>query len=86
VASPDADSLIRELNKVISEASVYENVKLKRVGLLKNILNISSGRSAAEEYNLNLKIYEEYKTFNYDSAFLYVNKLLTLPSNAVARG
>jgi Domain of unknown function (DUF6377) len=78
IASPYTDSLTNELHKAISQTAVYEDIKLKRIEGLKNVLNKSSPAEPNEQYNFTFKIYEEYKTFNYDSAFLYVNNLLVL--------
>lgn len=78
LGTPYSDSLINELNKTISQSAVYENVKLKRIEALKDLLRESAVVETEAQYNINYKIFEEYKTFNYDSAFLYVERLLVL--------
>jgi tetratricopeptide (TPR) repeat protein len=77
-ASQRSDSLVNELNKAIAQSAEYETGKLNRIQALKDILNKSTSPEPVEQYNLALKIFEEYKSFNYDSAFLYVNKLAEL--------
>ncbi len=73
-----SDSLVNELNKTILQAPEYEAQKLKKIAVLKSGLSTVSSMSTATQYDLSYKIYEEYKTFSYDSAFLYVSKMQSL--------
>lgn len=74
-ASPNIDSLIRELDNAIKNAQIYDNIKLHEINKLKNLLYESSASDLNNQYNIYLKLYEEYKYYNYDSALFYANKL-----------
>jgi hypothetical protein len=69
------DSLLNQLNAEIARRSEYVTSKLHRIDSLKGVLHHSDKK---DQYNLSLQIYDEYKTFIYDSAFLYARKLQTL--------
>ncbi len=79
-AFSDNDSLLKELNKLIPEAAKYETQKLKRIDGLKLVAATTARADKIQQYNIYLQIFEEYKTFNYDSAFLFINKLTAVSS------
>lgn len=74
-ASPHTDSLIDELNQAIKDAEIYDNNKLKEISKLKSLVNESSKSDLSTRYDIHLKLYEEYKYYNYDSALTYAQKL-----------
>jgi hypothetical protein len=78
---PKKDSLIDELNSVIKNASVYDNNKLKEISILKNLSGEISKTDLNRQYDILLKLYEEYKYYNYDSALTYAEKLQQLTQN-----
>jgi hypothetical protein len=64
------DSLLNELNATLERKEEFIQARLKRIQDYKaRIANTS------ERFYLYNKIYEEYKTFIYDSAFIYARKL-----------
>src|SRR6187549_1587553 len=65
-----SDSLLSELQKTIDHKEEYVQAKLKRIDNYKAQIAQSPDR-----FRIYFKIYEEYKTLNYDSAFTYVRKL-----------
>ena len=77
VASTHTDSLSDHLNQTIKEAQAYDNNKLREIGKLKSLLDnsIRNELRARYQYNIHLKLYEEYKYYNYDSALTYAEKL-----------
>jgi hypothetical protein len=74
-ASPLDDSLQIELNHLIQQAPDYDKDKLHTISNLKSLLNRNDITDLNEQYNIYLKLYEEYKYYNYDSALFYAGKL-----------
>lgn len=71
-AASKTDSLLRELNETIAKRDVLQKEKLDRIGRLTMLSTQVNGEALFTVY---LKIYEEYKSFIYDSAFSYARKL-----------
>jgi len=69
------DSLLTRLNNVIDKKKDYDAQKLKRIEKLQQELNNAADRDLNSKYNTYLALYEEYKSFNYDKAFYYAQKL-----------
>lgn len=65
------DSLLRELNRTIQASPSYDAEKNKTIGILRQKFY----RQDPSNFDYCLKLYEEYKVFNYDSAFSYAKKL-----------
>ncbi|RAV99164.1 DUF6377 domain-containing protein [Pseudochryseolinea flava] len=76
----NADSLLRELDKTIAQREQIHQAKLARIEKLRSNVKSLKGEGLFEQY---VSIYEEYKSFLYDSAFSYAQKLHVL---AVASG
>jgi hypothetical protein len=77
-ALPYTDSLINKLNNAIKQSDVYDQKKLKKISQLKSLLNENADDDINKQYNICLTLYEEYKYYNYDSAFNYTAKLRKL--------
>jgi hypothetical protein len=71
-ADSHTDKLLRELDDIIERRDSYVREKNIRIDRLKSVLKQAR---ASERYDLYLSLYEEYKTFIYDSAFTYGRKL-----------
>lgn len=69
------DSLLNELSHNIENKEVYSNRKEDRIKNLKQQLTVKEKLSLPEQFELYNKLYEEYKSFKYDSAFTYAQKL-----------
>jgi hypothetical protein len=75
VSMASNDSLIAALKTELSKKHVYDNAKQHRIQQLKQQQAKLSATDYAGQYDINLKLYEEYKSYQYDSAYVYVNKL-----------
>jgi hypothetical protein len=69
------DQLLNELNVAIEAAPKYDQEKLATIGTLKNPTNDRTGGALQAQFLVDLRLYEEYKVFNYDSAFSFAKKL-----------
>lgn len=74
LAQPDAQKSLEELNDVIAQRETFLTEKLARIEALKRSVRKAA---AAEKFELYDKIYDEYKSFIYDSAFRYARILET---------
>lgn len=73
-AFPLTDTLFKELEDILVKKEVYTQQKLERIEKLKNGLT-NSRNNSLQTYNQYLKIFEEYKTLNFDSALAYGGKI-----------
>jgi hypothetical protein len=69
------DSLLQQLDVEISKRDEYEAKKIKRIESLKVMAAVQHG---VPKFNLLLAIYDEYKTYKYDSAFVYARRMQQL--------
>jgi tetratricopeptide (TPR) repeat protein len=85
--SAEKDSLLTELKAVIAQKDGYENAKQARIKRLNSLRQKTSKTDHAGQYDLCLKLYDEYKSYQYDSAYVYVNKLkdLSVSMNDMSR-
>ena len=75
LSQSNLDSLLRELNKAISNKEAQVQQKLNRIEVLKNQLHAIPEITTEEQFDLYNKLFHEYKVFIYDSAFKYARKL-----------
>lgn len=73
-AFPITDTLFNELERVLSKKEVYTQQKLERIERLKSNIK-KSDDNPLRTYNQYLRIFEEYKTLNFDSALTYAGKI-----------
>jgi hypothetical protein len=76
MAQSTTDSLIGVLNKVLANKQFYVNKKEQEIARLKE--QLARTQTAAEKYAINQSLYEQYKSFSYDSAYSYAKKLQEL--------
>lgn len=69
------DSLLTRLNSVLDKKKEYDAGKLNRIEKLKKDLLNAENPSLNLKYDTYLKLYNEYKSFNYNEAFNYAQKL-----------
>ena len=69
------DSLLLKLNNVLDKKKDFDAAKIARIDKLQQDLNNAVNPDLNFRYNVYLKLYEEYKSFNYDEAFHYSQKL-----------
>ena len=73
-----SDSLINVLKQEIHKAHVYDQQKERRVSALKLMLNNKENPLFLNQYRQYKEIFEEYKAYKFDSAFVYASKMISL--------
>jgi hypothetical protein len=71
------DSLLTELNQTLARKDEYDAQRWNRIQKLSAEFASHQGSNDAK-FVLGLRIYDEYKTFKYDSAFVYSQKITRL--------
>jgi hypothetical protein len=69
------DSLLNELNNAIKTARIYDARKLENIKKIKASFEAFQKNDPASQYQFCQQIYEEYKIFNFDSAYVYAGKM-----------
>ncbi len=72
-AQPVTDSLLNELNKVLANKDAYVSKKQDAIARLRS--QLAAAATENEKYGVYEALYEQYKSFNYDSAYTYSKKL-----------
>jgi len=72
-AQSATDSLLNKLNTVLANKEEYVKKKQADISQLNQLL--SRARTLKEKYVLSDSLYEQYKSFSYDSAYSYAKKL-----------
>jgi hypothetical protein len=75
LGSATNDSLLSKLNTLLDKKSNFDAEKLKRIEALRQVLNGRNSNDLNLQYNTYLALYNEYKTFNYNKAFSYTQKI-----------
>lgn len=75
VEARQQDSLISALNITLANKDVYVRTKLIRIDQYRNQLAALRPGDDLKRFSLLDKLSDEYKTFVYDSAFIYIHKL-----------
>jgi hypothetical protein len=71
----DLNQMLVELDSKIEMKEFYTEEKLNTIQKLKTRLEVySSDKNYAKEYETCLKLFNEYRSFIYDSAFYYIEK------------
>jgi hypothetical protein len=81
-SSPKTDSLLNELKTELSRKKVYDDQKEARLKILKVKLAHIPKNNYAAQYDICGKLYEEYRVYQFDSAYVYTNKLLSISQAA----
>ncbi len=68
-------TLLARLNQAIEASPKYDSAKYKSIQQLKNALAATEKTDLTALFNSYLRLYEEYKVFNYDSGFTYARQL-----------
>ena len=72
-AQSTTDSLLTELNVVLANKQFYVNKKNDQINQLKR--KLVTAQTPKEKYTIYDSLYEQYKSFSYDSAYTYAKKL-----------
>lgn len=75
ISLAQADSLLTILNNTLQNKETYVQARLARINQYRHKLENLPHTSDAQHFELLDKLSDEYKTFVYDSAFVYINKL-----------
>lgn len=74
-AQTETDSLLQALNNAITSAEQYDQAKVKGIQQLRQLAERQPAGDLNARFMLYQQLYEEYKVFNYDSAYNYAGKL-----------
>jgi hypothetical protein len=77
-SSPKTDSLLTVLKTELARKNVYDDQKESHIRKLKTSLSNTSKSNYKAQYAICSKIYEEYKVYQFDSAYVYTQKLLNI--------
>jgi len=69
------DTLLYRLNDVLDNKKTFDQDKIKRIEGLEKNLGDANSANLNSRYAIYLSLYNEYKSFNYDEAFDYAQKL-----------
>ncbi|HZY35487.1 MAG TPA: DUF6377 domain-containing protein [Mucilaginibacter sp.] len=77
-SSGKTDSLLAVLKTELAKEKAYDNQKELRIVALKQQLATVQQNDYNTQYTLCSKLYEEYKVFQFDSAYVYTQKLINI--------
>jgi tetratricopeptide (TPR) repeat protein len=80
-SSTKVDSILVVLKIELSRKNIYDDKKDLRIKALKAKLDNTSKTNFNAQYDLCSKLYEEYKVYRFDSAYVYTQKLLGISKN-----
>lgn len=78
LAQGTPSATLRTLNEAIAQAPRYDAVKRQRIQALQTTLARTPAAALQERFAVCGQLYDEYKVFNYDSAYRYARTLQTL--------
>ena len=73
-----SDSLLQVLKSELGKSSLYDQAKEKRINQLHIQLSNTDTTNFQARFDLYSKIFEEYHSFKFDSAFVYVRRMIDL--------
>ncbi len=76
--SRQSDSLLAVLKGEINKEHLYDRQKQIKIEKLKKQLSGMNPADFAAQYSMNYRIFEEYHSFKYDSAFIYASNMIGL--------
>ena len=77
-SSGKTDSLLAVLKSELTKEKTYDSEKEARIIMLKQQLSAIPQTDYNAQYTLCSKLYEEYKVFQFDSAYVYTQKLINI--------
>ena len=75
-ANSRTDSLLNELKMELGRKKGYDDQKEKRIRRLKQQLSSAATTNYNARYDICRNLYEEYKVYQFDSAYVYTQKIL----------
>lgn len=76
-----SDNIFKVLKAELEKADRYDTNKEKRIAQLQQALRLTDSKDFDAQYTLYGQIFEEYRSFKFDSAFMYVRKMIALSEN-----
>lgn len=73
-----SDNLLGVLRSEISNEHLYDRKKEDQIQKLKNQLTDIRSATFTEKFELDSLIFEQYRSFKYDSAFIYASKMIAI--------
>jgi hypothetical protein len=77
-SSSKTDSLIDQLKVELAKKSVYDGQKEQRISQLKQKLSATPVNDYNGQYIICDSLYKEYKVYQFDSAYVYTQKLISI--------
>ena len=77
-SSAKTDSLLAQLKVELSKIKVYDGQKELRIKKLKSKLDATPKAKYDVQYNICSELYEEYKSYQFDIAYMFTQKMLEL--------
>ncbi|WP_345330332.1 DUF6377 domain-containing protein [Mucilaginibacter defluvii] len=74
----NADSMLTVLKKELARKCLYDTKKEKMIERLKSQFQNKQNHSPAVRYNLCNRIFDCYRAYKFDSAFVYANKMIDI--------
>lgn len=72
------DSLFEQLKTELNNKTTYDRQKEAAIQKLKVALQYTGKNNLQGSYSYSSKLYDEYKSYQYDSAYVYANKILDI--------
>jgi len=73
-AAKDRDSLLKVLDKTIENSQTYSDKREENIAKLRELSKTAT--SEQQHYNISNQLYNEYRSYKYDSAYAYAGKML----------
>lgn len=73
-----SDKILKVLKTELEKEDRYDFNKEKRIKQLQQKLLLTDSKDFNSQYNLHFRIFDEYRSFKFDSAFMYVRKMIAL--------
>jgi hypothetical protein len=73
-----SDSLLKLLKSEVARERFYDEGKEKRISQLRSQLLHADSTDFNTQFDLYSKVFEEYRSFKFDSAFIYIRRMIDL--------
>jgi hypothetical protein len=77
-SSSKTDSMLVVLKSELLKKNVYDNKKEARIKKLRLSLSNNANKNIQYRYDIYRKLFEEYKVYQFDSAYVYTEKLVSI--------
>ena len=76
--NPKSDSLLKVLKSELTRENLYDQQKQQRINRLRTQLLHTDSTNFNAQFDVCFKIFEEFHSFKFDSAFVYIQKMSNL--------